>query len=210
MADLYAVLGVPRDADAATIRRAYLRRANEVHPDLGGSPEDLLVLRTALEILTDDQRRRQYDATGEVDATTPDPHREELLELLSIGLDQAMLRLSQQGKLPKLLDMARLTREAIREHRQRCAGERYEFEKAAERSREISGRFGVTSGDNLMQIVIERRIATCEAQIAALSQRIERADEALAMLASVTFQPESEPPSLNEQWMSLLETMAFR
>lgn len=31
--DLYAVLGVPVDADKATIRRAYKRLIREIHPD---------------------------------------------------------------------------------------------------------------------------------------------------------------------------------
>lgn len=40
--DPYAVLGVPRDADAATVKRAYRKLISEHHPDrLGGLPEDL-------------------------------------------------------------------------------------------------------------------------------------------------------------------------
>lgn len=40
--DPYAVLGVPRDADARTIKRAYRKLISEYHPDrLGNMPEDL-------------------------------------------------------------------------------------------------------------------------------------------------------------------------
>lgn len=40
--DPYAVLGVPPDADAATVKRAYRKLISEHHPDrLGGLPEDL-------------------------------------------------------------------------------------------------------------------------------------------------------------------------
>ena len=37
--DLYAVLGVPRGADEATIERAFRARARECHPDVATLPE---------------------------------------------------------------------------------------------------------------------------------------------------------------------------
>ena len=41
-ADPYAVLGVPRDADARTIKRAYRKLISKFHPDrLGNMPEDM-------------------------------------------------------------------------------------------------------------------------------------------------------------------------
>jgi curved DNA-binding protein CbpA len=40
MQDLYAALGVARDADRADIRRAYRDKARSAHPDAGGSPEE--------------------------------------------------------------------------------------------------------------------------------------------------------------------------
>ena len=38
-------LGVPADADAATIRRAMARLALIYHPDKGGTPEQMAVVR---------------------------------------------------------------------------------------------------------------------------------------------------------------------
>lgn len=72
MADnLYETLGVSRRASDEEIRRAFRKLAKENHPDLNpGSPaavERFKKITAANEILSDPQKRRQYD-TGEIDA----------------------------------------------------------------------------------------------------------------------------------------------
>lgn len=37
--DYYEVLGVEKDADARTIKRAFLKKARTVHPDVSDDPE---------------------------------------------------------------------------------------------------------------------------------------------------------------------------
>ena len=62
--DLYALLGVARDASAREIRRAYRRLARQHHPDLNpqpGGPERFGRLANAYEVLNDPARRADYD-----------------------------------------------------------------------------------------------------------------------------------------------------
>ena len=61
MRDLYEVLGVSRDADDDTIKRAYRRKARELHPDAGGDEEGFKELTTAYEVLRNPQTRANYD-----------------------------------------------------------------------------------------------------------------------------------------------------
>lgn len=61
--DYYELLGVSRDADTATITRAYRRLARMSHPDSGGNAGMFRLLRTAYETLTDDEERRAYDTS---------------------------------------------------------------------------------------------------------------------------------------------------
>ncbi|HEX6324872.1 MAG TPA: J domain-containing protein [Vicinamibacterales bacterium] len=66
--DFYIVLGVPREATLADVKRAYRRLARRYHPDINpGDDTAAAVFRRvaeAYEILSDPHRRRQYDATG--------------------------------------------------------------------------------------------------------------------------------------------------
>ena len=61
--DPYIVLGVPRQASAAEIARAYRRAARASHPDSGvaGSAERFRVVSDAYEQLRDPRRRAMYD-----------------------------------------------------------------------------------------------------------------------------------------------------
>ncbi len=60
--DYYRTLGVPRDADSQDIKRAYRRRAKEVHPDAGGNDDARFSdLNQAYHTLRDSTSRREHD-----------------------------------------------------------------------------------------------------------------------------------------------------
>lgn len=66
VADLYKVLGVPENADAAAIKKAFRSQAKECHPDThpgDKKAEDRFkALSQAYDILSDTEKRRRYDA----------------------------------------------------------------------------------------------------------------------------------------------------
>jgi DnaJ family protein A protein 2 len=64
MSDLYARLGVGRNATTEEIRRAYKDLAKQKHPDRGGNAEEFKAIQEAHEVLCDDERRKIYDMTG--------------------------------------------------------------------------------------------------------------------------------------------------
>jgi molecular chaperone DnaJ len=63
--DYYAALGVPKDADAATIKKAYRKLATELHPDKNpgnaGAEAKYKEVSEAYDVLSDTKRRTEYD-----------------------------------------------------------------------------------------------------------------------------------------------------
>jgi curved DNA-binding protein CbpA len=65
MADLYKVLGVSRGADSSEIKKAYFALAKVEHPDKKpGNDEKFKKIQEAYDVLSDANRRRVYDMTG--------------------------------------------------------------------------------------------------------------------------------------------------
>lgn len=62
--DYYEVLGVDRNASAEQIKKAYRKKAMEHHPDKGGDEKAFKQVHEAYETLSEDGRRRHYDAFG--------------------------------------------------------------------------------------------------------------------------------------------------
>lgn len=70
--DLYTILGVPRNASQDDIRKAYRRRAKDLHPDLhpgdAAAESRFKAVASAYDILGDPDKRARYDR-GEIDET---------------------------------------------------------------------------------------------------------------------------------------------
>ncbi len=69
MADYYALLGVTRDASAEELKKAYRKRARELHPDANpddpAAAEKFKEVAQAYEVLSDQTTRARYDRFGE-------------------------------------------------------------------------------------------------------------------------------------------------
>ncbi len=62
--DYYEVLGLGKSASVDEIKRAYRKKAVELHPDKGGDAEKFKEVSEAYEVLKNPDKRQQYDQFG--------------------------------------------------------------------------------------------------------------------------------------------------
>ena len=59
--DHYQTLGVTPQSDKAEIKQSFRKLASKHHPDKGGDPEEFKKIQQAYEVLSDPDKRQQYD-----------------------------------------------------------------------------------------------------------------------------------------------------
>jgi curved DNA-binding protein CbpA len=86
----YEILGIPKTAGEAEIKQAYFKLVRKYQPDR--FPEEFKEIRAAYEILSDRQKRAEYDAFGELPPSVIPPFREA----------QRLERFGRRGKAAEL------------------------------------------------------------------------------------------------------------
>jgi len=108
--NLYEILGIKKDATKAEIKRSYRFLSKSAHPDTGGSQEAFTKLRTAYTVLSDEEMRKHYDATGEYNEQAVHTHEEKVTATIVMAFTQMLQAGFAQRKD---IDVIKQLREAV-------------------------------------------------------------------------------------------------
>jgi curved DNA-binding protein CbpA len=152
--NLYEVLGVPRDATTAAIKTAFRRKAKNLHPDVGGDPEQFRLVRLACDVLTDPERRRNYDQTGAVSIDGIADHPDAKVYAAIADLLTAVL---PKIKSPNFDDVVVLLRDAVAQILVDIDRRAAELNLSVEKLAVIANRVQATEGENLLRSIVSGR-----------------------------------------------------
>src|SRR5579863_9065109 len=65
--DYYEILGITKGASQEEVKKAFHKLAHKYHPDKGGDEKKFKEINEAYQVLSDKNKRAQYDRFGTVD-----------------------------------------------------------------------------------------------------------------------------------------------
>lgn len=183
--NLYDTLGISKDASDEEIKKAYRGKAKENHPDKGGDEETMKALTVAYSVLSDPDRRKNYDETGNTD----DPEqffKQKFMEFT----DRILLKVMDHTHNAERRDMISI----FRNH---CLDEIKDFykrikdnNKQIEKTKEQLSRFTRENGDNVFEILMNREITALETMNEMCETEIKFLDRVHEELKSYSFKQE--------------------
>ena len=189
MLDLYETLGVARDAEPADIVRAYRRAAKKAHPDSGGSREAFALVTLARDTLTDDERRKRYDETGEAGEKKPDQREAQALNMAIGAINMAIAEVESYIRASdQIVTVAvRSVTSALRERQ----SEMKRLENAAEKMERLSKRLKAKKGKaNRLSPMLLNQAAEQRKAVRTVRDQAEIMTMAIAILEAHEFKPE--------------------
>lgn len=225
--DPYAHLSVPRDADPATIRRAYRRRAKSDHPDSpSGSPSKFSLTKLSHDILTDAARRARYDSTGDASESSPNNAHAEVYQTIMQIFDAVCAEETKLGRDPLTLDLAAMMRQLCSKNvaafkQQRAQAEAQlakalkfvgRFKKRASKKPKRDGEDGDAT-DNLLDRLITGRLTPFHDALRMIDARITLFEKAAAILTEYDFASDGAPTITTQErvaWINLYDILSPR
>jgi curved DNA-binding protein CbpA len=171
--DHYDTLGVPHDADDAAIKKGFRKAASAAHPDReGGDPAAMQRVNRAYQVLSDPNRRAQYDASGDDTEQKPevDQARDMALEVLKAAMQQ-------EG------DVIRFARGLLVEHRAKMVAAVRDAALRVAKLQQRRGRIKTRDGaTNLAHLLIDEAIGQLNAGIAKAEEQQRLVPKALILI----------------------------
>jgi curved DNA-binding protein CbpA len=183
----YDTLGVPKDADEETIKRAYRRKSKEHHPDRsGGNPKAMVAVNKAYETLGDPEKRARYDEFGEQASgnSVDEQAKRAIMQIFVQVIDKA-------ADTQNLVDLVCLNIKANMDQIPKGVeqGER-RLAKLKKARKKIKRRKSKDNRGNWMAELLDHQIKAVESGIDMLNKQKVVGQRALELLADFEYEPD--------------------
>lgn len=178
---LYDDLGVDKSASQDAIKKAYRQLAQETHPDKnGGDNSKFLPVKSAYEVLSNPERRKRYDDTGDArDVIDKESETKEFLASLLMSIIDSNNVVTT--------DIIAVARKHVQDTIASWNKNKKQAQQRIEIRRNALDRL-VANDNGFMKRVIENDIKTKEADKSKMDLAIEQLERALVMLESYSYQ----------------------
>jgi curved DNA-binding protein CbpA len=192
--DPYARLEVTKDADAATIKRAYRRKAARAHPDRRqGNGVEMADINLAYQILGDERARARYDSGGAV------PEPEKSLEMLASHL---LVTIFTQliDKIDPEQDLIATIRQALEHNNSGAAAKKSEMEKEISRTKKRLKKLRYkqkATVANFFEKILNDRIEGAQRTIEEAVKHMQICSKAQDLLCDFSYEAASAVPQVS-------------
>jgi|SRR5882672_733887 len=192
----HAVLGVPPDASADEVRKAYRKKARQHHPDRGGDPEKFREVQHALKQIT--------NSTPD-DGTPEDKQLHATLLVLGQAYQAVLVDMIKAGRQPEQEDIVRGMRRALdagRDSYKAALAEVTKIEKLVNRSIKRFKRKDKREDQNFMHNVLEHHLDSLGHQRREIEQGLVTNAECYKMLDELIYEVDKqpEPQFMSREW----------
>lgn len=190
--DPYGTLGVSATASEADVKRAFRRRAKESHPDHGGTREEFEAVKSAHLVLSDPEKRKRYDETGDAGDDNREPT---VREKATKSIAELLTAIINQDKIGLDTDVIAVMREQVGNEILEMTAKRKTVEAKKNRAERIAKKLKrKTKGENLLTRMAEDRARSMELQIAKINKMVGVLDEMTIILRDYAFDADKPAP----------------
>lgn len=181
--DHYENLGVSKDASQDEIKKAYRKKASKTHPDKGGSDSEFAKISGSYRVLSDPEKRKEYDAFG-IDSEMTDKEKSairHLKDMFTISLKEMVSSSSMFGHAQQ----STIVKSTVRKIREQIKTTKENIKATETVSTEMQKRKGIvkriTQGTNIFHGILDEMSGEADKANLGFKNQLEMLELALEM-----------------------------
>ena len=176
----YEVLGVSKNATDAEIKKAYRTLSKSNHPDKMGDASAQARINAAWDILSDPERKKRYDETGQTSMT-------EFLSRVMALLNNAMNQIIEQVPDVETHDIIGSCKSLIRSMRDQANNSIKNSNNSLMKSEKVLSRTK-TKKDQIIILFLQTRVNLIKTEIKQAEEQVEFFSKVLVLLEDYTYE----------------------